>query len=109
MENSPKKIKLPRKAAREMFYRSRLGDVYLVRNKDGKCYFVDHGCTGKPVKREEQWEDPEYGFNEYVFLEAKYDYPIVAWSDDEPLDIDEYLIREGWMKKVGSEWEFVTK
>lgn len=101
------KDRLPQGAARELFDCMRVGYDLLVKNKNGKCYHVDHGRSGDLVKNGSKWEDPEYGFDENVFLEADYRYKIVSWSDEEPLDVHDYLLQEGWMKLVGSDYEFI--
>lgn len=70
-----------------------IGYEYLVKNKDGTVYFVDHGYT-EIIKAEEQWEDKEYGFDENVFVEAKCNYDdLVSWDDEEPFDIYDYLVK----------------
>jgi len=96
-------------AARELYNLWRLGYVYLVKNKDGTCYAVDHGCIDVPVKAEERWEDPEYGFDDQnVFLETKHDFKIVSWDDEAPLDIGDYLIDNGWIALEGKDYIFLA-
>jgi hypothetical protein len=84
-------------AARELIQAEALGGVYLVKNKDGKCYIVDHGFT-ELVKTDDHWEDKEYGFDENVFGKTKYSYDIVSWEDEKPLNIFDYLKENGWVR-----------
>lgn len=83
-------------AAAELIEASALGRTYLVKNKDGRCYLVDHGYT-ELIKTADGWEDKEYGFEEEVFEETEHSYEIVSWEDEEPLDIDAYLKEHGWI------------
>ena len=104
-----KRNAMPQVEARELFHLMSVGYDLLVKNKDGKCYHVDHGRSGDLIKKGGKWEDPEYGFDENVFQKARYSYKIVSWSDESPLDVRDYLLKEGWMKVVGSEYKFVPQ
>lgn len=98
---------LTRNAAGEMYEQYMVGAVYLVKNKDGKCYFVDHGFSGELIKTADHWEDKKYGFEDYeglIFSESKREYKIVSWEDKEPLDVYKYLVENGWMSE---ECEFI--
>ena len=86
---------LSKAAAFELIAASAFGGVYLIKNRDGKCYIVDHGVT-ELIKTEERWEDKESGFDENVFEETKRSYDIVSWDDKDPLDIADYLKKNGW-------------
>lgn len=90
---------ISKKEAFELYGRFRLGAVYLVRNRDGSVYFVDHGYQGEIVKTEDRWEDTVLGFSENVFIpvNARYKFEIVAWEDEKPLDIYRYLCQSGWL------------
>lgn len=74
-----------------------LGAEFLVKNKNGEVYFIDHGYSGKLIKTNERWEDAHYGFDDNIFEKSKFDYSIVSWEDREPLNIYEHLGRSGWL------------
>lgn len=73
----------------------RLGAELLVKNKNGDVYFVDHSYSGKLIKNGERWEDARFGFDENVFEKSRFSYPFVSWEDEEPLDIEQYLLKNG--------------
>lgn len=105
-ENNPEKnSKLSKKSALEIYNNSRIGRVYLVRNKNGKLYYVDHRYT-ELVKKEDRWEDKKYGFDWNVFVECNLDLENVKWEDERPLNIYQLLHDEGW---VDDEYEFIFK
>lgn len=104
-----KKNGLTQRKAHELFGLWCVGHDLLVKNKDGQCYHVDHGRAGDLIKTDERWEDPEYGFDENVFVKTKYDYEIVSWSDESPLDVYDYLMNEGWVMVVNGELEFIPR
>lgn len=84
------------KAAYEMYEWAMCGAVYLVKNKDGSCYFVDHGFT-ELVKSDERWMDIKWGAFGPCFVRSKINYDIVSWEDERPLDIWKYLRNKGWV------------
>ena len=79
----------------ELCGRYRLGAELLVKNKNGDVYFVDHSFSGKLVKTKTRWEDARYGFDENIFSKSRFSYSFVSWEDDEPLDIEQYLFKNG--------------
>jgi len=88
------------KQARELMEMCWGGAVYLVKNKDGKIYYVDHGFT-ELVKTDERWEDKEYGFEDViglVFTECNMKLDFVSWCDTEPTHIETFLKVKGFMK-----------
>lgn len=93
---------LTKAAAKELYNNWRVGGTYLVKNKDGSCYVVDHGCT-ELVKLEDHWEDRVYGTEDFVFWKLKRNYEIVSWEDDTPLNIGDYLKENNWLTKASSQ------
>lgn len=100
---------MTQRKAHELFGLWCVGYDQLVRNKDGQCYHVDHGRSGDLVKTDDGWEDPEYGFDENVFMKTKYDYEIVSWSDEAPLNTYDYLMKEGWVREANGQAEFISR
>lgn len=87
---------LSRGKAHYLYWEHRVGAEYLVKDKDGTCYLVDHGTAGI-TKEKDHWIDiggPDWQANS--FEEAKYDFDIVSWSDEKPLKIYDYLRINGW-------------
>lgn len=89
---------LARGKAHYLFYEAALGGTYLVKDEDGTCYIVDHGA-GELAKENGHWIDTDGpDSQEFSFQEAKHDFDIVSWSDEEPLDIWDYLKDNGWIQ-----------
>lgn len=97
--------KLKSSQARYLYRECRFGAELMVKNKNGEVYLVDGGNCGL-VKTANCWEDEEYGFDENVFQLSKYNFDFVSWDDKEPLDIWEYLKKNGWVDENG---EFVEQ
>lgn len=85
---------LTRGMAKYLYVEHRLGAEYLVKDRDGRCYIVDHGA-GELYKYGGCWKD-RLGDREDSFQESKYDFEIVSWKDKEPLELYEYLKDNGW-------------
>ncbi len=87
-------------SAEYLYENYKLGCEFLVKNKDENIFFVDHGYSGKLIKKEDHWEDAEYGFDENVFIpvNSHINIDIVSWDDEEPLDIYKYLSENAWLK-----------
>lgn len=88
---------LTRTKAHYLFYEAMVGGTYLVKDEDGTCWIVDHGA-GDISKKDGHWIDlngPDW--QEQSFSEAKYDFDIVSWEDEKPLDIYDYLVENGWI------------
>lgn len=90
--------KISEKVARYLYGNWRCGSEFLVKNKDGSLFFVDHGYSGRLIKTNERWEDEKYGFDENVFISAKQGSRLVSWKDETPFDIYKYLEKNGWIK-----------
>lgn len=89
---------LTRAKAHYLFHLAMVGGTYLVKDKDGSCWIVDHGA-GEVAKEGDHWIDTEGpDWQENSFMESKYDFDIVSWEDPEPLDIYDYLKENGWLK-----------
>ncbi len=91
---------LTRGKARYLFWQTLVGGDYLVKNKDGTCFIVDHGA-GELKKRKGKWiSDCGADWTEEALSEAEHDFDIVSWEDEMPLNILDYLTSNGWIRYV---------
>ena len=102
--------KITKKHALEMYNHNGCGQHYLVQNKDGSFYLVDHQFT-ELVKTKSRWEDKKYGFDtQNVFWKANCNYSaIVSWKDDAPFDVDIYLQETGWNEELRGVWPMLFR
>ena len=88
---------LTRGKAKYLFILQCGGATYLVKDKDGTCWIVDHGA-GELAKKDGHWIDTEGPYCQAIsFEESKYEFNIVSWEDEKPLDIYNYLKENGWI------------
>ncbi|WP_288001976.1 hypothetical protein [Holdemanella sp.] len=86
--------KLSKGAIQELYDMNGVGYDWLICNKDGRIFFVDHGLY--PLEKGEKvWNNKKFdGYSISAFVEDKKKRykSLVSWEDEQPFNIYEFLL-----------------
>lgn len=88
--------KLSKGAIQELYDMNGVGYDWLICNKDGRIFFVDHGLY--PLEKGEKvWNNKKFdGYSISAFVEDKKKRykSLVSWEDEQPFNIYEFLLAQ---------------